>query len=202
MLPRLSGDKHRAYWRLPFCRARPLFWKHEIKLLVLQARYLLAPALWLCVWGEKKNNNNGTKACFDSSFLICDGSHFHCRLPRPPVAPPKAAIILIYKYIARLFVVLLTHTHTLTQHTLTHFVMRCTNSHLRSWVNTHTHTHTEKLLFALMSCNRNPGNLLPFTRSLQALLKKSFVSALNPFKDCRRYWKQRESSTLHFHLYL
>lgn len=125
--------------------------------------------------------HNGTKACFDSSFLILDGSHFHCRLPRSSVASPKAAIILIYKYITWIYVLL--HTHTCS-HSHKWTTLPCNAQiHIHALPGIYTHWDAALLFFAVMSCSMNPENTLLLTWSLKASLKKSFVSVLNPFKD-------------------
>lgn len=135
----------------------------------------------LCVLVAWKHNS--TKACFDSSFLILDGSHFHCRLPRSSVASPKAAIILIYKYITWIYVLLHTHTHTCS-HSHKWTTLPCNAQiHIHTLPGIYTHWDAALLFFAVMSCSMNPENTLLLTWSLKAPLKKSFVSVLNPFKD-------------------
>ena len=95
----------------------------------------------LCVLVAWKHN--GTKACVDSSFLILDGSHFHCCLPRSPVASPKAAIILIHKYITWIYVLVHTHTNTHTQS------LKYTNS----YTYTARHLYTLRCILAVLNCN-------------------------------------------------
>lgn len=79
---------------------------NKIKHIIFTALILVSLSV-LVAW-----KNNSTNACFDSSFLICDGSRLHCCLPRSSVASPKAAIILIYKYITWVFALLHTQMKT------------------------------------------------------------------------------------------
>lgn len=112
----------------------------------------------------------------------------------------KAAVILIYKYIIWVFVLSLAHKRACS-HTACSMQIRV---HALPGVFTQTQMQPACSLLRY-SHNMNPENPLHVWWSLKAPMKKTFVSVLNPFKHCRRYWvmcESRTSATLHFHLYL
>lgn len=161
---------------VPFWQA--LLWlKNRSQNIILHHWFLLASLFLL---HEKEHRS------FGRSCLIWYGSHVYCCLPRSSITSPKAAIILIYKYVTLLFV--------LFTHKWTHTVRLGTDSYLCPTRHVNTDMQMQFFCTFLWYVNsRNPESL--HTWLLKAQQKNSFDSVLNPLKEQRGVMCESSKST-------